>query len=479
MPAGKKTGAALYTLMIFVAISIIGVALAVLFFIQAASYKSQAQTLQAQTDDLATSAEIRKINTLVGDKQRSKSRLGTMVDFVDEVTQLITGKVAEDMPAESRVTDAKTKAKETVSQLAVKHKDINLNDANSIALIPVIEKLNRKLENTTKTAAATEQQLNDLQKRFNDAIQNSLDKEKTLSDEKTKALDQVAAIQKEYSELKSLLEKSASQQVKSLTSQLETEKTAAKQLNQDILKVQAELKISQDKINKIQESLNAAIPQPDSEVASYKVDGRIMLLDEKSKTVFINIGSIDHVYQGLTFAVYDKNVPMPKDGKGKAEIEVYSVGKNVSTARITQWDPKNPVLVDDVIANLIWDSDKTNVFAVAGQFNLGDETNPTVSGTERIKALIERWGGKVEDKISVDTDFLVLGGESQQPKKPTFEESKVDPTAMEKYEATLKEIAQYNEVLKQAQALSVPILSTERFLYFIGYKSQADRPGAF
>jgi uncharacterized protein (TIGR03663 family) len=51
--------------------------------------------------------------------------------------------------------------------------------------------------------------------------------------------------------------------------------------------------------------------------------------------------------------------------------------------------------------------------------------------------------------------------------------------AMEKYEAALKGISQYDDALKKAQMLSVPIFNTERFLYFIGYKSQADRPGAF
>ena len=70
MLGGKKlqSSATLYTLIIFVAISIFGVALAVIFFIQAASYKSKAATLEAQTEDLATPAELRKIGTLVGDK---------------------------------------------------------------------------------------------------------------------------------------------------------------------------------------------------------------------------------------------------------------------------------------------------------------------------------------------------------------------------------------------------------------------------
>ena len=277
-----------------------------------------------------------------------------------KTTTLITGKAQEDIPAESKVNAAKQKAKETIEQLAKAYPDTGLNDPNNTGLISVIEKLNSKLDIMAKTTAATEQQLKDSQQRFNDTVQNSLDKEKILMEAKDKALAQVTTIQQNYDELKALLEKSSGQQVKTLSAQLEAEKTTTKQLNQNLLKSAAELKMAQDKIKRIQESLNAAVPPPDAEVAAFKIDGRIILLDEKSKTVFINVGSVEHAYQGLTFAIYDKNVPMPKNGKGKAEIEVFNVGKNVSTARITQSDPKNPILVDDVIANLVWDSGKTN-----------------------------------------------------------------------------------------------------------------------
>jgi hypothetical protein len=51
--------------------------------------------------------------------------------------------------------------------------------------------------------------------------------------------------------------------------------------------------------------------------------------------------------------------------------------------------------------------------------------------------------------------------------------------AMGKYEASLQRLDLYEQVLKQAENLAIPIFSTERFLYFIGYKALAERPGAF
>ena len=61
----------------------------------------------------------------------------------------------------------------------------------------------------------------------------------------------------------------------------------------------------------------------------------------------------------------------------------------------------------------------------------------------KIKALIEKWGGRVADTVSIDTDFLVLGKAPNVRKKPTFEEMEVYPTAMEKYEASLQKLAHY------------------------------------
>ena len=85
----------------------------------------------------------------------------------------------------------------------------------------------------------------------------------------------------------------------------------------------------------------------------------------------------------------------------------------------------------------------------------------------------------VANTVSIDTDFLVLGGTPEVRERPTFEEVEVDPMAMEKYEASLEKLALYREVQKRAEALSIPVFNAERFLYFIGYKTQAARPGAF
>jgi hypothetical protein len=356
---------------------------------------------------------------------------------------------------------------------------IEIDDPNTIGLVRVIEKLKTKLDNTTNTDIAQQEELQRLKNRFDDAINASIEKEKMLLAEKETYQQQVDDIKRDYNDLKVTLQQTADQQVQTLMTQLEEEKENRKQLNQQLLKAEAELAIAEGRIKRTQEQLNALVPPPDSEVAAYKPDGKIILIDDATKVVHLNIGSTDHVYRGLTFQVYERSTPIPKDGKGKAEIEVFNVGEKTSTARITTSNPKNPIITDDAIANLIWDSARTNVFAVAGEFDLNGDGEADYEGADKIKALIRKWGGKAADEISIETDFLVLGTTPNILRKPTFEQMEADPMAMEKYEASLKNLDAYKEMQMRAQTLSVPVFNLERFLYFIGYKTQSARPGAF
>ena len=305
------------------------------------------------------------------------------------------------------------------------------------------------------------------------------EKEQTLLAEKEKYQQQVNDIKQNYHELKALMKQTTDQQVQTLSAQLDEERAEHKAEKQELLRTQAELKMAENRVKHTQETLQAIVPPPDTEVAAYQPDGKIILIDDHTKIVHLNIGSNDRVYRGLTFSVYDKNIPIPKDGKGKAEIEVFNVGKSISTARITRSQRKRPIILDDSVANLIWDSDKTNVFVVAGQFDLDNDGDIDYEAVNKIKALIEKWGGRAADNVSIDTDFVVLGKPPEVLRKPNFERMEVDPMAMEKYEASLQKLISYKQVQERAQVLSIPVFNTERFLYFIGYKAQSTRAGAF
>ena len=380
------------------------------------------------------------------------------------------------VPTPPEVLESYQQTPELVTQ---KQPYIEIDDPNTIGLIRIIEKMKTKLDDTTNTKLALEELFEQLKTRFDDAMEATREKEQTLLAEKEKYQQQVNEIKQNYNELKTMTQQTSEQQVQTLMAQLDEERADRKKLNQQLLKTEAELAIAEERVKRVQEKLHELVPPPDSEIAAYKPDGKVILIDDSTKIVHLNIGSDDHVYRGLTFSVYEKNMPIPKDGKGKAEIEVFNVGKNISAARIVRSNVKKPIILDDIVANLIWDSDKTNVFVIAGEFDLDADGDTDYDAAGKIKALIEKWGGKVADDISIDTDFLVLGSTPAVLKKPTFEQTEVDPMAMEKYEASIQKLASYKEVQTRAQTLSIPVFNAERFLYFIGYKEQSTRPGAF
>ncbi|MHC4068917.1 MAG: BRCT domain-containing protein [Planctomycetota bacterium] len=480
MPIGKKqSNTSTVALIIFVFLFVVALIAAIACYMKFEEYRTKATELQSQTDELAKPAELRKIGALVGEKQRTQSRLGTMLDYMDQMTVLAIGGEPEDTSAEVKLETAKRQSKEFLALLAKDYTDYEGLDAEKVGLIRTLEKLKTTADNLRDVAVTTQQQLQELQKRFDEAAAANFDKEQTLLAEKEQYKQQVDTVQKDYSDLKALLEKSTEDQVQTLIAQMEEERETSRELNQRMLRTEAELKIAHKRMQRAQEKLQGIVSPPDMEVAAYKPDGKVLLIDDPTKIVHINLGSDDRVYRGLTFSIYDKNMPIPKDGRGKGEIEVFNVGENISAARIIRSETRNPIILDDIVANLIWDAEQVNTFVVAGDFDLNDDGNTDDDAVEKITALIQKWGGRAARNISVDTDFVILGKPPQVLRKPTFEQMEIDPMAMQKYERSLYNLEHYKETRDQAQTLSIPIFNAERFLYFIGYKTQATQPGAF
>jgi hypothetical protein len=480
MPVGKRqpTNTILYAAIVFMVLFLLALVAAVVFYLRTENFRQEANTLTEQNQQLVTSNDWLNIGAIIGSRQRTETYLGKMVGYLDEMVYLILGGASEQRSAEAKVSDVNTKFQATLSELITQNY-VQVTDPNITGMVWIVEQLKNNLANTKQSESALKNNLNELQNRFDDAITAGIEKEQTLLAEKEKYQQQVDEIRKNYDDLKTLMQQSTDEQVQTLMDQLEQIQTQNKDLNQRLMKTEAEFQLAQKRMSLAQEQLEAIAPPPDTSIAAYKSDGEILLIDDQSKIVHINIGTKDRVYQGLTFSVYDKHAPIPKDGKGKAQIEVFNVGDTISAARIIEDDIKNPVILNDIVINLIWDKDKTNVFVVAGDFDVDGDTFVDVDGPEKIKALINKWGGVVVENVSTETDYILLGQEPLVPRKPTFEEMGIDPLAEDRYKAAVQRRERYLKVQQQGQGYSIPIFNTERFLYFIGYKSLADKPGAF
>ncbi|MHC4076535.1 MAG: hypothetical protein ACYSRZ_09035, partial [Planctomycetota bacterium] len=334
MPVGKYQSKTMqYATITFVALFVIAATAGVVFYLKAEEYRTKMITAQGQIEELATSAELQNIGSLVGESQLHKSRLGSILDYLDKVTYLVIGGVAEETSAQVKAETVQRQGQELIGALS-RYLDLQVEDVNTIGLIRLAGKVKTKLEEMTVTLEDLQQQHDKLQGRFTDAMASGTEKEKTLLAEKKKYQQEVNDIKEDYAALKVLLEQSADQQVKTLDDQLRAEKDDNKILNQELLKTQAELTIAENRIKNVQDRLQKLVPPPDMEIAAFKPDGQIILIDPHTKVVHLDIGRKDGVYQGLTFSVYEKNMPIPKNGKGKAEIEVFNVGESISAARI-------------------------------------------------------------------------------------------------------------------------------------------------
>lgn len=480
MPVGrrKQSNAMLYTLITFIGLFVVATTFAVIFYVESEKYRTQNATLQAQTDELASSRERQALGSIVGQKPTRRSWLAQMVDYLDQTVSLVVGGAPESTSVQVKVANAKQAVRNTV-QLVQEHRNIADADPNTVGLVRVVQQLKAELDDTIKAQVALKKQYDDLQARFDDARVANLEKEQELSEKIEQYRQALLAKEQEYEELKALTKKTSDERAQTLMAQLDEERANIVKLNQELANIRSELETTQDMLKRAQAEVDKIKGAPDHEVAVLEPDGKVILVDEPAGAVQLNIGSDHHVYRGLSLAVFDKNAPIPKDGKGKAEVEVFAIAKNISAARIINLDKRNPIAVDDVVVNLIWDSQKTNVVVVAGEFDLDADGDVDYDAVDKIKALIAKWGAKVADAVSADTDFLILGNAPHVPPKPTFDDLEVDPLANEKYQAAMQRLNRYNAVQSRAEALWIPTFTYERFLYLIGYKGQADKPGAF
>ncbi len=201
------------------------------------------------------------------------------------------------------------------------------------------------------------------------------------------------------------------------------------------------------------------------------VDGRVDAVDRPANEVVLNIGRGNKVVVGMTFAVYSSPTDIRVDEEtgeypqGKAVVEVVRVEQGFSRARVVSASEGNPIIRGDVIANAVYDPNKTYKFVVDGLFDINGDGRETRYERNELAALIERWGGTVVDEVTGDLDFVVLGARPVLPPEP----GPGAPIAViNEYNRLQREIQRYNELMASAEATSVPLLNANRLQTLIG-----------
>lgn len=200
------------------------------------------------------------------------------------------------------------------------------------------------------------------------------------------------------------------------------------------------------------------------------VDGEVAAVQQGEDLVIITLGRNDKLVIGMTFSVYNNpsSIRPTESGEylpGKAVLEVVGMESTSARCRVVKSSRGNPVVVGDVIANPVYDPDKTYNFVVFGNFDTDGDGIATPFERQALVAVIERWGGEVLDDISGDLDFLVLGERPDEPLQPAPNAPRV---VYDEYLRLKNRVDRYEELFEVASASSIPVLNQNRLRTLIG-----------
>lgn len=471
---GSQSNAMLYALITFVALFVIATVAAVVYYVKAEDFRTMSQAAKEDLNKVADSSEKNALAKIVGKPEEGKTYLGTMQGVVDNLYTFILGQApTQDIPATVKFNEISMKTENVLKGLGA---DANPGiGPNGVALLNTIGELKQKLENA-RTELEQSKSINEtLQTNLDDANFKLEQERQTLMAELDKFQSEMNQIRERFESLQQTMANSNDEQIQSFKNKLEEEQAKLRQKQLDLQATETKLTESDKLLQNALTQLDSLKPNPEQEVAAFKPDARIVRVDLQNGLVYLDAGIKDHVYRGLTFAIYDSNKPIPEDGKGKAEIEVFQVSEQVSAARIVRSDKKNPIDQADIVANLIWDGDSANRFVIVGEFDFDNDGRVDADGQQRIREIIERWGGQIMDEITIETDFLVTGVQPTLTARPTQEELDADPMAQQRYELSVQKSESYDALLKKANNLGIPVFNQKRFMFLIGYETLADR----
>jgi hypothetical protein len=193
--------------------------------------------------------------------------------------------------------------------------------------------------------------------------------------------------------------------------------------------------------------------------------------------VHIDLGRLDGVQLGMPFAVYSFGKRVPVDGRGKATIEVVSVGEYTSECRVVTPPPADdPLVEEDPVGNILLSRNRARKprFVVVGTFDIDYDGVDDPLGLDKVVAFIERFGGEIVDQLDARTDYLVVGRRPSDTEPPAMRGAARDPTAAARRQRAARDAAYYDQTIRDATLLAVPRLRQDPFFNFVGLELGRD-----
>lgn len=459
-----KTSSTSYGSIIFLAfLLVIAIAVAVIFYKKNEELDKTAKTAQANLRSLGSDTDVNEFKspTRFGDKLQEKKLLRNAMDQVDLLRSKIAGAAAGTAVPATVLTDPDGLID---SKLAgVGYKDQTLFSAIDGLATQRSQNESRAKAAEANLAAAQTAATNERQRyeTERDAWRKTL---QTLQQEKDQLVAQVQGEEKAHKDDVAKYESQIDAAQKSLGDAQRENAVKLKQKDDEVAR-------RQNEVDRLKIQIAGLKPKNPADLSN-EPDGRVIRTDSNSDIVFVNVGTADHAMRGLTFAVYEPgqaiNVGNDAAGHEKASLELIEIAEHESMARVTHTEKGQYVKINDIIANPVFHSDRNRKFHffVAGDFDLDGDGIPTPAERDQLIRLIQNWGGVIDDQLTTQTDFLVLGA-------PPSSSTHVFDTGTDEDKARLQNRAAeqktYNDLIARAHDFSIPVLNSNRFLAMIGY----------
>jgi hypothetical protein len=191
-------------------------------------------------------------------------------------------------------------------------------------------------------------------------------------------------------------------------------------------------------------------------------DGEIASVNQRQRTVWINLGRADMLRPQITFNVYAREVTGidPKQAKeAKGSVEVLRVmNEHMSEARIIDDDDSDPILRGDKVHTAAWRPGRRVHFALAG---LIDVTGNGRSDRELVRNLIHRNQGVIDAELL--DDGTPVGELTSQTRYLVYGEKPITAGEL---------LTNYTNLIEQAQTYGIRRISVDEFLSYIGWKGE-------
>jgi hypothetical protein len=214
-------------------------------------------------------------------------------------------------------------------------------------------------------------------------------------------------------------------------------------------------------LENVQRSREQLLAERQQQSESFEVaDGRVTWVNQANQTAWINLGEADSLRRQITFSVFESSETDAGKSQKKGSLEVTRIlGDHMAEARITADDPRNPILPGDNIYTPLWHRGRKVHFALTGIVDLDGDGTSDMQQAQDLVALnggvVDAFvndQGQVEGEMTIETRYLVLGDNPDQPSQAAERDA-------------------YQKMGAQAANLGVEPIQLNDFINQMGYQS--------